>query len=1460
MCSDQQQQFLFYFLFLTTVNYFTNCLVATTIKRTTYPDFQTENARELLRISKSAEMLNYIEPKVGVCDDFYRYACGNWHKINPARLSEGKTGLFNVLKKSYNRRVARLMSEPHRTTSETEMKRKVKYFFESCMNKAELRANYRQKLLTVLEEFGGMPALKGAQWQADKFDWLEVIALILRKYGKQIILGADIHADLSNNEVNRLYLGQLDKLVTARANDYYIALAVARQREMYEVLGMSMESAARVASETVDFEKQLAAGKLDANKGVGMEDKAQLTLLEAMTENYKPTLNFTHFVQTWLGHPYVLPVYAYVESYLDNLRKIIDDTPKEIVANYILWELLQDFRMEANDSEEKHQNHCVERTKHFFVKYLDYMVYQELLAHNAHIDEELQLLWMELKNTFSDALQSDTNSWMSETTRDKALEKLLAMSMEINSYEHENFEKQYSDIVISTDTYFDNVLQILEARGRNYRLRLLEPPKLDDGETLSFTPAYAVEYNRVLIPVAFLQPRFLWDHAYPTTLKYSTIGFILAHEMAHGFDSIIRKYDAKGNLNNWWDRQSTEEFAKRKECLRQQYGAYRYNGRKLPKTNAQDENIADNVGLRIAYAAFQQWIWKQQENATLLSHESLPNMHLTPYQLFFLSLAQVWCTDVSRHWRQIFLATDIHAPEEVRVVAMLSNFNAFAVEFECAKDTKMNPKRKCVIYYDHVNRVVTNIYAILRKLRVSAPFTPVETRRKLVLQLIMPLITYADTVYAVDRKEEMYQIFRKTKYLLILVTILTTKSITLNGATLENRTTPTTQLKDDLNTEWAKQITRQAKAAEIHVMLNTKVEPCVDFYQYSCGNWHRNNPAQLLNNIMTDRFQQIANAFDHRLQQILNEPRDDNILEANVKNFYHACEMVKKDDIQYRVALQHACKELGVKVPMLDGEDWTADEEEFKWWEAVAKIQHKYGKQIILAVDIMPDILNNTGNKVYIGPPEFSITSNTKLFSVLQELTTIEHMKRFFGIEEGKAKEVAKELTNFERALVHGGTDSRLGLTLQDSLKLQPVAKLNEVYNESLNFQNFLQIALGVDELPETVYIYDEKYLVNSIQIIAQTPTHVIVNYIVWHMLQAYIVDVQKGNNVAKWCIERTKYYFGKYVDYMVYQRYKDDTAEQEVLHMWEEVRAAFREELQGNKLDWIANSTRAYALEKLNAMTLYINNYETENFNAEYADVHITRNNYVENVQQILQMESRKKLQRLNGAVMPLEAPEVLSFTPAYNVLENNIKIPVAMLQPRHFWGPHYPQALKYATLGYLIAHEMIHGFDDDGRNYDKAGNLHSWWDAKSTYQFEERRKCFQAQYHNYRYAGQQLPDDVSQSENIADNAGVKMAYAAYQRWLSEQQRAANATDILSRETFAQLQFDNQQLFFIGFAQLWCDDVQSFFRSAVAASDSHAPSMYRVIGALSNFQEFSWVFKCSQDAPMDPEFKCAIY
>ncbi|XP_065372146.1 neprilysin-4-like [Calliphora vicina] len=651
--------------------------------------FDTAAGRQILRLSKSAEMRLYMKPEVDACKNFYQYACGNWAKINPA-IREPKTGTFNVLSKAYDRKILKILDGAE-MFGDTETALKVKSFYESCLLHSKLKDNNLEHILSIMEEFGGMPALKGDDWKESEFDWLETIALILRKYGQQIILGVDINADLNNNEINSLYIGQSDELITAKSKEYYFSLYLVWQMKMVSVLGLSHEQAYNLSREVSDFAQNLASGMIDPMEGLDIENKTRLMSLEEMTENYGPAINFTQFVKTWLGYDYQLPVYEYVENYIRNLHSLVLKTPRKVLANYIMWELIQDFILEAQQTRDKQKEKCVEITKKHFIKYFDHLIYKQLLTQQPDITEEVETMWQQLKLSFEDILQS---SWMLETTKLKALEKLSAITYEINGYVSEDFQKDYSSLNISSDEFFKNLQNVLLLRGHNFRMKLQEPPKLEDHKKLSFTPTYAPEYNRVTLPVAFLQPRYLWDDVYPKALKYGTMGYIMAHEIVHGFDDTLRKYDAKGNLNNWWDPNASAVFDTRKECLRQQYGQYRFGGILLPKSQAQAENIADNVGIRIAYDAYEMWLSKHHHTP-----EHLPHMDsINARQLFFISSAQVWCSDLNSYFHNIVINTDVHAPEEVRVRAMFANFDAFAEAFECQLGSQMNPHKKCIIY------------------------------------------------------------------------------------------------------------------------------------------------------------------------------------------------------------------------------------------------------------------------------------------------------------------------------------------------------------------------------------------------------------------------------------------------------------------------------------------------------------------------------------------------------------------------------------------------------------------------------------------------------------------------------------------------------------------------------------------------------------------------------------------
>ncbi|XP_017083169.2 neprilysin-1, partial [Drosophila eugracilis] len=612
---------------------------------------------------------------------------------------------------------------------------------------------------------------------------------------------------------------------------------------------------------------------------------------------------------------------------------------------------------------------------------------------------------------------------------------------------------------------------------------------------------------------------------------------------------------------------------------------------------------------------------------------------------------------------------------------------------------------------------------------------------------------------------------------------------------------------DDLTSEYAKKIVVQAKAAEMKTMMKPEISPCDDFYTHACGNWHRHNPAQLLGDIMTDTFQVISKGFNRRLLRLLGSNDLQSELEKKMQRFYLSCMMVHRGDVHYKLALENVLKEYG-EVPF----GAQSNSSDFSWWRRVAEIQHKYGKQIILGVDIMSDVRNRSINRVYLGRPDTGPGIQTTILNILEEMKTSTDLEQYFGLSVSDAKHIARQIKELDKSLSSFNSNAE---SLDDALSLYTLAELQEKYSDYLNLTEFLGTVIGEENLPEDLYVNEEEYLENALLIMRSTPLAVQVNYIMFKHLEEFLVDA-KSNEMTTWCTESTKKYFDKLSEHAVYERYRSPDTESEVFRIWDQIKGLFRQQLLGDKLDWISNATRELAIDKLDHMYLNINSYDKENFEELFGEVTIDRLNYVPNVQQLLIAKTRRFLARIKEPARSMENTEIVGFTPAYNILENNITLPVALLQPRYFWGDQYPEALKYATLGYLLGHEMLHGFDDDGSQYDAGGSKGTWWDSKSLYQYEERRKCFQAQYHEYKYGGSELPDRKDQSENIADNGGIKLAYAAYDLWLRQQ-----SEEVRQRETLEGLSYNSRQLFFVGFAQLWCDDVQTFFKSTVSQGDN---------------------------------------
>ncbi|XP_037812437.1 neprilysin-4-like [Lucilia sericata] len=677
---------------------------------------------QIMRLAKSAEMRNYMNPEVNACDNFYEYACGNWPKLHPAEgSSKRKTSIFTLLDNSYKQKQLRLLKEEMFNEFEDDALeeekllndpklgavKKVKDFFKSCRNMGLKKRSYVVKeLREIIEEFGKMPALLAANedWleEEERFDWLKTIGLIQSRYGFDIILQLGVRADFENKTINTLFVGQPS--LKLKNKSMYLGVATGNHRQDYQrhiqenledFLGLEEEKAKTVAHGILNFEIELAKGLLDFKSDKTLKSKSIKRKPEEFVEVYGEDMDLAKFVNTALGFEWNASYYEYTPEYQENLKEVINATSKQQLANYIYYHLVEPFFIGYDVSLSRMDDMCLENTKKFFSHILDNMIYR---TYNTQaMQNDIIVIWQEIKNTFKAQMESTKMEWLTPMTRKLALEKLERIQLHINSYDNRNFTEEYKDLTINSFDYIENLKNINHRRVVKFLEILLSPGKLElPAHMLSYSPAFINSENIIMIPISLLQPNYLWSDYYPEALKFGTLGFLLAHELIHGFDDFGKQYDSNGNeLDTWWDEQSTKAFMHKKACFKAQYSRYRYSGKYLPPSDLQAENIADNGAVQLAFKSYIHWLNMQAlENL----EELLPHIKLNNRKLFFLGYAQFFCMDMDSMMKDKVSLLDVHAPNMYRVIGPLANFPEFAKIFKCPEGSTLNPKKKCEIY------------------------------------------------------------------------------------------------------------------------------------------------------------------------------------------------------------------------------------------------------------------------------------------------------------------------------------------------------------------------------------------------------------------------------------------------------------------------------------------------------------------------------------------------------------------------------------------------------------------------------------------------------------------------------------------------------------------------------------------------------------------------------------------
>jgi len=410
----------------------------------------------------------------------------------------------------------------------------------------------------------------------------------------------------------------------------------------------------------------------------------------------------------------------------------------------------------------------------------------------------------------------------------------------------------------------------------------------------------------------------------------------------------------------------------------------------------------------------------------------------------------------------------------------------------------------------------------------------------------------------------------------------------------------------------------------------------------------------------------------------------------------------------------------------------------------------------------------------------------------------------------------------------------------------------------------------------EKVIVYAPEYLSKVSKLVNQMletdeGRNVLNNYMIWHLVKLMASYLSKPFRDAKkefsevisgvtghdeqwrYCTTDTDATIGFALGAMFVRDAFKGVSKKKAEKMIESIRSSFKRNLP--RLAWMNDRTRQAAIDKANAVVdmigfpQYIMN--TTALDQRYEGLAIAPDEYFMNNLRDLKFnvkrnfdKLRKKPEKQSWGMTP---PTVNAY---YTPTKNEIVFPAGILQAP-FYDKEYPKSLNFGGIGVVMGHELTHGFDDQGREYDKNGILRNWWTNDSIAAFKTRTKCMVDQYSKYEVNGEKVKGKQTLGENIADNGGLKSAYHAYLDWVKN-----NGEE----KPLPGLDLTHRQLFFVAFSQVWCSNSKPQADQMALLTDPHSPARFRVIGPLSNSIEFSEQFECPKGSRMNPTNKCEVW
>uniref|UniRef100_A0A674N600 Membrane metalloendopeptidase like 1 n=1 Tax=Takifugu rubripes TaxID=31033 RepID=A0A674N600_TAKRU len=604
--------------------------------------------------------------------------------------------------------------------------------------------------------------------------------------------------------------------------------------------------------------------------------------------------------------------------------------------------------------------------------------------------------------------------------------------------------------------------------------------------------------------------------------------------------------------------------------------------------------------------------------------------------------------------------------------------------------------------------------------------------------------------------------------------------------------------------------------------MDTSVKPCDNFYQYACGGW-------------LERHVIPETSSRHSVFDILRDK-----LEIVLKGVLETEREQDRDAIRKAKVLYSSC--------MNESEAWNLE-------DTLATLTARFHKKVLLDMYVWTDDRDSRRHIIYIDQPSLGMPSRDYYLNdgnykkaylqFMVSIAKITREDRNLTQDDERLWEEMTQVLELETDIANATSPAEERQDVTILYNKMTIGELQNTFNfNGFNWTRYIQGVLScvsIDVLlEEEVVVYSSPYLEKMNDVL---PKHSV-------RCQSPINDLCPqtlyGTTAedAWWreCVRYVQSSMENAVGALYVRETFAGESKQMVSDLIRKIQKAYVETLE--ELRWMDGPSKEKAREKAMAIKEHIGypdhilQERNQKLDQEYAQLNFSEEHYFENILENLRCEAHKSLKKLREPVDPdmwiIGAAVVNAF---YSPNRNQIVFPAGILQPP-FFSKHQHQALNFGGIGMVIGHEITHGFDDNGRNFDKDGNMLNWWSNYSAEHFKEQSQCMVQQYGNFNWK-------LAGGQNVSGALPI--------RW---------DMDLKTGEEprLPGLDMDHKQLFFLNFAQVWCGAYRPEYASQSIKTDSHSPLEYRVFGSLQNFEAFSEAFQCPKGSAMNPELKCRVW